>query len=73
MPTWDQYYRAEETRAKRAVQDQFLRRQQREFDLAAQDKTPKSARHHWAVVGEGSAASQDNFRRNYDLIDWSRA
>ena len=57
--------------AQRACQDVALAEQQRGFNLQAQDRTPKSARHHWAVVGEGSATSQANYRRNYTKIDWS--
>ena len=56
--------------AQRACQDVALADQQRQFSLQAQDRTPKSARHHWAVVGEGSPTSQMNYRRNYDNINW---
>ena len=41
------------------------------FDLAAQDITPKYHRPHFAVVGEGTKSATDNYRANYDRIDWS--
>lgn len=72
MPTWAQYQAAAETRAKRAVQDRFLRRKQREFDLSAQDQHAKSERLHFAVVGEGSASAQANYRLGYERIFASR-
>ena len=43
----------------------------RQWDLTAQDKTPKSARPHFAVVGEGSRTARENFLNGYRQIDWS--
>lgn len=68
MPTWAQHYAQAELKANRAAQDIVLRERHRAFDLQAQDRTPKSARHHFAVVGEGSSTSQEAYRQNYDRI-----
>ena len=57
--------------ARRAVQDTLREDQHRQWDLAAQDKTPKSARPHFAVVGEGSRTARENFLNGYRQIDWS--
>lgn len=43
---------------------------QRGLDTAAQDLHHKWERGHFAVVGEGSASSIDNYLRGYDTIDW---
>jgi len=59
-------------RAQRQAQDRVLRERHRQWDLAAQDRTPKAHRHHFAVGGQGSRTAQDNFRRGYGLIDWSQ-
>ena len=68
MPTYAENAHRREIQARRRAQDARDRVQHAQFDLQAQDKTPKSARPHFAVVGEGSAASQDAYRRNYDRI-----
>ena len=66
------YWTDDELKHNRAIQNAALAERHRGFDLAAKDKTPKSARPHWAVVGEGSKSSQEAYRRNYDLIDWEK-
>jgi len=43
----------------------------RGFDLSAQDRHAKYERAHFAVVGEGTRSACENFRHNFDLIDWS--
>ena len=55
----------------RAAQNVMMSERHRCFDLQAQDKTPKSARYHWAVVGEGSQSANTNYARGYAQIDWS--
>lgn len=40
------------------------------WDRAAQDLTPKYARPHFAVVGEGSKTANRAYQDNYALIDW---
>jgi hypothetical protein len=57
--------------AQRAVQDVQREEKHRQWDLQAQDKTPKSARFHFAVVGEGSRTALENFLNGYEAIDWS--
>ena len=42
------------------------------FDLSAQDNHMKYERPSFTVVGEGSKAAIDNYRENYDKIDWSK-
>ncbi len=68
MATWAQHYAQADLKANRAAQDIVLRERHRAFDLQAQDRTPKSDRPHFAVVGEGSRAAQDRYRHNYDRI-----
>jgi len=72
MPTWAQHYAAQDRKDRRAAQDIALRARHAEWDLRAQDRTPKSDRPHFAVVGDGSRAAQDNFRVNFARIDWGR-
>lgn len=60
-----------ELAANRAAQDIVADDRHRQFDLQARDKTPKSARHHWSVVGEGSHTALENFLNGYSQIDWS--
>ena len=60
-----------ETDVRRARDDTVLAERHAQYDLAAQDKTPKSARPHFAVVGEGSKNAGENFRRGYAALDWS--
>ena len=57
-------------KAQRAVQDALMAERHRGFDLAAKDRTPKSARRHFSVVGEGSRTAQERYRANFGLIDW---
>ena len=66
------YWSDAELKRNRSVQDGILAERHRGFDLAAKDKTPKSARHHWAVVGEGSRSANLNYARGYTNIDWSK-
>ena len=66
------YWTNDELKRNRAAQDAALAERHRGFDLAAKDKTPKSARHHWAVVGEGSQSANLNYARGYAAIDWNR-
>lgn len=61
-----------EIAAQRAAQDTVMSERHRCFDLKAKDKTAKYERYHFAVVGEGSKSSQENFRVGYSEIDWSR-
>lgn len=72
MPTWAEHYAQADLKANRAAQDIVRRERHARWDLQAQDRTPKSARPHFAVVGEGSRASQEAYRRGYDAIVWRR-
>lgn len=72
MPTWAEHYAQADRTARRAAADTALRARHAQFDLQAQDRTPKSARPKFAVVGEGSMTAQENYARNYDRIEWSR-
>jgi len=56
----------------RAVQDVQLAERHAGFDEQAKDNTMKYERPHFAVVGECSKSADDNFRRNYVNIDWSK-
>ena len=67
MATWDKMYAAEDRKRRREAADTALRARHDMFDLQAQDKTPKSARHHWTVVGEGSRTANENY-----AIGWER-
>jgi len=42
------------------------------FDLSARDNHSKFERPHFAVVGEGTKRANNNYRTNYDLIDWTK-
>ena len=57
-----------EVAARRRAQDARDAVRHRHLDLQAQDKTPKSDRPQFAVVGEGSRTAQDNYRLNYQRI-----
>lgn len=57
--------------AQRAAQDVVMDTRHRGFDLSAQDRHAKYERAHFAVVGEGTRSACENFRHNFDLIDWS--
>ena len=68
MPTWGQHYADAERTVRRQAADTALRARHDQFDRQAQDKTAKFERHHFAVVGEGSHASQEAYRQNYERI-----
>jgi hypothetical protein len=68
MPTYAENAHKREIASRRRVQDARDAVQHRAFDLQAQDKTPKSARPHWAVVGEGSRTANENYLKNYARI-----
>jgi hypothetical protein len=40
------------------------------FDLAAQDRTPKSHRPSFSVVGEGSKTANQAYLDGYAKINW---
>jgi len=48
-----------------------MAKQHHGFDLSARDTHAKYERAHFAVVGEGTRLACENFRHNFDLIDWS--
>jgi hypothetical protein len=54
--------------AQRAVQDAVLAERHRGFDRAAQDRTPKYHRKHFAVVGEGTRSATDKYRAGWSRI-----
>ena len=56
---------------RRAATDSQLAERHAGFDLAAQDRTPKYHRPHFAVVGEGTKSANRNYRANYGLINWA--
>ena len=56
----------------RMAQDKILEERHRGFDLAAKDPSVKYQRPTFAVVGEGTKAAQDNYRNNYDKIQWDK-
>ena len=56
--------------ARRQQQDALHREFHAALDLAAQDTHVKSERPSFAVVGEGSASAQENYRRGYDHVHW---
>ena len=64
------YWSDAELTRNRSVQDSVRAERHRQFDLQAQDKTPKCHRPHFAVVGEGTRTATENFRRGYDAIRW---
>ncbi len=68
MPTYAENARKREITVQRQKQDARDAVLHRQFDLQAQDITPKSDRPHFAVVGEGSRVAQDRYRHNYDRI-----
>lgn len=67
MPTWGQHYADAERKVRRQAADAVLRARHDQFDLQALDKTPKSARFRWSVVGEGSRSANENY-----AIGWER-
>lgn len=73
MPTYAKYAADDTRTARRAAQDSVLRERHAAFDLQAQDRPAKFERFRFAVVGEGSRDANDNYRRGYDAVDWSRA
>lgn len=72
MPTYAEYARRSEVRERRRKQDVRDAERHRGFDLAAQDSRMKYERFHFAVVGEGSQSANENYRRGYDAVNWSR-
>lgn len=68
MPTYSENANQREIASRRRTQDARDAVLHRQFDLQAQDKTPKSDRPHFAVVGEGSLAAQERYRVNYQRI-----
>ena len=42
------------------------------FNLSAQDNHMKYERPSFTVVGEGTKSANDNYRDNYDKIDWRK-
>jgi len=57
---------------RKAATDAVMAERHAGFDLAAQDNTAKFERPSFSVVGEGSRSANDNYRRGYALIDWSK-
>ena len=55
---------------RRRAHDRALREFTATMDLAAQDRHVKSERAHFAVVGEGSRAAQEQYQRGYEQIAW---
>ena len=68
MPTYAENARQREILRRRRAQDARDAEVHRMFDLQAQDRTPKSDRPHFAVVGEGTRSAQDSYRANYERI-----
>ena len=68
MATYAENAHKREIAQRRQVQDARDAVRHREFDLQAQDKTPKSDRPHFAVVGEGSKSANDKYRIGYERI-----
>lgn len=68
MATYAENARKREIASRRRTQDARDAVLHRQFDLQAQDITPKSDRPHFAVVGEGSRAAQENFRLGWERI-----
>ena len=66
MPTYAENAHRREIRERRVKQDRRDAARHAAFDLQAQDRTPKSARHHFAVVGEGSRSSQEAYRMGWN-------
>jgi hypothetical protein len=73
MPTYAENAHKRERDARRAAQDARDAQRHRDFSLSAQDQHHKWERAHFSVVGEGSRSANENFRSNYDRIDWGRA
>lgn len=72
MPTYAEHAHRREIAARRKRQDARDAARHAAFDLSAQDVHMKYERPHFAVVGEGSASANENYRRHYTAIDWSR-
>ena len=66
MPSYEHYRYQRELTEKRRVQDALVTERHRQWNLAAQDRTPKSDRPHFAVVGEGSQSAQDAYREGWE-------
>lgn len=57
-----------EIQAKRAAQDREMAATRAYLDEAAKDNRMKFERPSFAVVGEGSHSSQENYRRGWEAI-----
>jgi len=68
MPTYAEYAARRDLQARRRAQDRRDAVRHAGFDLSAQDLHHKHDRFRFAVVGEGSATAQENYRTNYDRI-----
>ncbi len=65
------YWTDSELKRNRRTQDQVMAERHRQWDLQAQDITPKCHRAHFAVVGEGTRTARERYATQYDLIDWT--
>jgi len=70
MPWTEQDQRQKTQRV--AASEAAAAERHRGFDLSAQDNHSKYERPHFAVLGEGSKSANENYARNYELIDWSK-
>lgn len=68
MPTYAENAHRREVLARRRGADARDAEIHRAFDLMAQDRTPKSARPVFSVVGEGSRTANENYLRGYQRI-----
>ncbi len=57
---------------RQGVSDAMVAERHRGFDLSAQDNHMKYERPSFIVVGEGSKSANDNYRENYEKMDWSK-
>ena len=78
LERWDKSPERQDTRelyardVQRAVQDVQLSERHAGFDAGAQDNHMKYERPNFTVVGEGTKSANDNYRINYDRIDWTK-
>jgi hypothetical protein len=61
-----------ELKRNRRSQDSVLAERHRQWDLQAQDNTPKHHRAHFAVVGEGTRSAQERYLNGYTAIRWDQ-
>jgi hypothetical protein len=66
MATYAQNAHRRELMQRRRGADARDREIHRAFDLMAQDKTPKSARPVFSVVGEGSRSANENYVKGWE-------